>query len=1105
MMVIFVSECEKGALKRTRRILDSFADRIGTSTWRTVITKEGLNAVQKLLRKSATKNTAVACHWIRSRNRSDLLWIVGNREKFNNNGIVAVNYTQSNLLKNYMEPMNWATIDIIQYATAFAALFHDFGKASVLFQKKIDPTLGCDNFEPYRHEWVSLRIFQGFVAKRSDEEWIDALIQSNFEDQLSYIRDGIDNENIRENNPLTKLPPFASFVAWMILAHHKLPLYPQWQEGYNSNPEFSNISSWLTNYFDADWNSFKCKQGDQKDRLNENWAIVDRGLPFKSSLWRSYACLLASRAKTILKPYLTETDWVKGQLFTAHISRICLMLADHHYSSKEPSENWQDATYTVWANSNRETKEHKQRLDEHLIGVTDAVMKITTALPKLNESLDSLKNNDFLESRVKKEYKETFGWQDKAKKLADTIAKSTIEYGFFGINMASTGKGKTLANAKIMNAIGSKIGRTRFSVALGLRTLTLQTGREYRKQLKLTDEDLAILVGGAALKQLFENSNSQEKHSDELNDHLSVLGSESLEEIIDDDTIVDYKGTITKHSLSEWTKQERNLDQIINAPILVCTIDHLMPATEGTKGGRQIAPMLRLLTSDLILDEPDDFGLEDLPALCRLVHMAGMLGSRVLLSTATMPPSLAYALFLAYQDGWKEYAKANLPKYLDKIACAWFDENYSEEKQIADIQTFQSMHEHFVKKRVKRLENELINKRLGRLVEVTESVERPLCRLAKTIFSGIITMHKNHHQSNGDTSISVGMVRMANIDPLVAVATELLSMETPKDTCIHYCIYHSRFPLAVRSHIEKNLDKILTRKDPDKIWVQLDEKIKNSSKRHHIFVVLASPVAEVGRDHDYDWAIVEPSSMRSVIQLAGRVLRHRNITPKTSNVLLLNKNYKALIGKERCFMRPGFEIGAFKAEKGHSLSDILEVGQYETINAVPRIIAPPDATLKSESWSNLVDMEHMALTYQLFIGNKPANVWWKYHPQWCGEVQRQQPFRKSQLDEPYYLWLSDENSHPKWKWKNEHVKPAQFGEISGITIEDYTIDVASGNEFWFDLNVKSVYTALSKELTIDNLEEISQKYGEVRIVEYANKPVAYYYHPNLGLFQQKGN
>ena len=92
MIVTFISQCEKKALKRTRRVLDSFANRIGDNTWQTIITQEGLNAVQKLLKKTASKNTAVSCHWIRSRSRSDFLWVVGNKEKFDENGIVAVHY-----------------------------------------------------------------------------------------------------------------------------------------------------------------------------------------------------------------------------------------------------------------------------------------------------------------------------------------------------------------------------------------------------------------------------------------------------------------------------------------------------------------------------------------------------------------------------------------------------------------------------------------------------------------------------------------------------------------------------------------------------------------------------------------------------------------------------------------------------------------------------------------------------------------------------------------------------------------------------------------------------------------------------------------------------
>ncbi|ENM3889765.1 CRISPR-associated endonuclease Cas3'' [Vibrio cholerae] len=94
MMVTFVSQCEKNALKKTRRVLDAFANRIGDNTWQTLITEEGLLTVKKMLRQTASRSTAVSCHWIRSRSRSQLLWVVGNKKKFNSEGIVPVNYTE---------------------------------------------------------------------------------------------------------------------------------------------------------------------------------------------------------------------------------------------------------------------------------------------------------------------------------------------------------------------------------------------------------------------------------------------------------------------------------------------------------------------------------------------------------------------------------------------------------------------------------------------------------------------------------------------------------------------------------------------------------------------------------------------------------------------------------------------------------------------------------------------------------------------------------------------------------------------------------------------------------------------------------------------------
>ncbi|MEL0636474.1 CRISPR-associated endonuclease Cas3'' [Marinomonas sp. TI.3.20] len=74
-------------------MLDAFANRIGDNTWQTLITEDGLLTVKKMLRQTASKNTAVSCHWIRSRSRSHFLWVVGAKSKFNEQGVVPVNST----------------------------------------------------------------------------------------------------------------------------------------------------------------------------------------------------------------------------------------------------------------------------------------------------------------------------------------------------------------------------------------------------------------------------------------------------------------------------------------------------------------------------------------------------------------------------------------------------------------------------------------------------------------------------------------------------------------------------------------------------------------------------------------------------------------------------------------------------------------------------------------------------------------------------------------------------------------------------------------------------------------------------------------------------
>jgi CRISPR-associated endonuclease/helicase Cas3 len=1098
MMVTFVSQCEKKSLNKTRRVLDAFADRIGDNTWQTVITNEGLLAVKKLLRKTASKNTAVSCHWMRSRSRSELVWVVGKRDKFNEVGRVPVNLTENNV-DQYMDKDKWQSLVLMKNAVAIAALFHDFGKANILFQQKLKGE-GKNKYEPVRHEWVSLRIFQAFVGGKTDEQWLIALTEIDKSHSDDIYQDGI---SAGRNNPLAHLPPFAQLVGWLVLSHHKLPFVPSWKE--NLIPEtspailhkngVSPLNSWFAEELQVFWNSYSFKDEDSQNFLKDNWTFHSDGLPYKSTKWRLRAIEAADKTLQNIKLRCAK-NFLHDELFTSHLARMALMLADHHYSAqKETTLEWQSPNYQVFANTDRDivknTNTLKQQLDEHLIGVAKHSVDIVGALPQLKSTLQVLEDNKFLKSS---KADDKYAWQITAQKVALDLSESSKKQGFFGINMASTGKGKTLANAKIMYALANKEQDCRFTVALGLRTLTLQTGREYRKQLDLTSEQLAIAVGGSATKALFENEQRKKAPEESFG-----TGSESVEDFLDPEIYVDYDLSGVEHSLYTWTGTNPRIEKLLQSPALVCTIDHLIPATDGTKGGKQIGPMLRLLTSDLVIDEPDDFGLEDLPALCRLVYWAGMLGCRVLLSTATMPPDLAFAAFQAYQAGWAEYAKVNIANWNENINCAWFDEREKGgaiKAEIKDFSNFKKQHETYVRKRVEYLSSG-VAKHKADILDNLALTDNIYANFAQTIMQGALALHKHNHVKLSDKQVSIGLVRMANINPMVAVAKALLNTPETEYTHIHLCVYHSRYPLAVRSYLESKLDQILNRKEN---WPpqNLQNLVNQTAAKNQLFIVLASPVAEVGRDHDYDWAIIEPSSMRSIIQIAGRVLRHREQVPEQENIILINQNIKQLKGNERCFNQPGFEVENLKLKlNAHTLREILEDSQYQPINAVERVVKSKHPPL-----DNLVSLEHEALSRKVNERSLTA-FWWKEQAHWCGVLQNLQAFRKSAKDEALYLLYK--NNDLTWEWKNEAVYPPKMGALSGSGIsikEESPIVPTEGISFWFDLNPLSIYAELANDFNISE-EEASQRFGELRLVNYNKNDInEYKYYSNLGIYQE---
>lgn len=129
----------------------------------------------------------------------------------------------------------------------------------------------------------------------------------------------------------------------------------------------------------------------------------------------------------------------------------------------------------------------------------------------------------------------------------------------------------------------------------------------------------------------------------------------------------------------------------------------------------------------------------------------------------------------------------------------------------------------------------------------------------------------------------------------------------------------------LRSAIERQLDQALNREQAEAVFTlpAIRRELDAEPEREHVFIVLGSPVTEVGRDHDYDWAIVEPSSMRSLIQLAGRLRRHRPDPWDKVNVLICERNLRSVEQPNQpAFRRPGFENEAFALDS-HLLSELL--------------------------------------------------------------------------------------------------------------------------------------------------------------------------------------
>ncbi|TYL47167.1 type I-F CRISPR-associated helicase Cas3f [Marinomonas sp. IMCC 4694] len=1129
MMVTFVSQCEKNSLKKTRRVLDAFANRIGDNTWQTLITEDGLLTVKKMLRKTASKNTAVSCHWIRSRSRSQFLWVVGNKTKFNEQGVVPVNSTRRDLLKSEMEN-DWHYLPLIKALASLAALLHDWGKATKLFQEKLSPN-SKNKFkgDPIRHEWISLLLLRAFVQttnSATDDEWLEKLYQGNIdEEQLKIL---VQNSAL---TPLANLPPIAQLIAWLIVSHHRLPSLFKDQSGIYKSEQAQSMNIMLRR-ITKEWGyENRQNEAEYQKRLKSCFSFPN-GLLSNSNQWLKN---VKRWSKHLIenKAYALKSIENGSYRLVLNHARLCLMLGDHYYSSQDAAKGWEDTT-GLFANTDKNTQELKQKLDEHLVGVAQHSARIAHLLPAFENEPPFAEDIQTLRKASPK----AFQWQDKAvNKITEyyrSIEPNKLKQGFFAVNMASTGCGKTFANAKVMRALSKDQKSLRFVLALGLRTLTLQTGREYRDRVGLDNSELAVLIGSRAVMELDQrNVALQIKESNESS------GSESQESLLNED--VDFDCAIPEHALTTVLTKQRD-KQFLYAPVLACTIDHLMSATETKRGGRYILPTLRLMSSDLVIDEIDDFTGDDLIAIGRLIHLAGMLGRKVMISSATIPPHMAEGYFKAYRDGWRLYCQTRDASPI--IGCAWIDEfatevqSNSAENLESAILSYRDNHAGFIQKRVEKLGKQpakrkadiascqsIIEQHKTQRQQDVDVVESKQGAYFSVIFQQACLKHEAHYFEDPVTQlrVSFGVVRMANISPCVALTKYLLTKALPSHIEVRVMAYHSQQVMLLRSEQERHLDEVLKRKEKSG---ELPNALKNSIIRQHVkriqqnqpdvrnvlFILVATPVEEVGRDHDFDWAVIEPSSYRAIIQLAGRVRRHREDKVESTNIALMQYNWKGIRDTQRedsiVFNRPGFEENSLCLAH-HNLDDLLDVEQIgKRLDAIPRIQLSDHLTAKymrnvSET-NRLSELEHIATWRWLAnykttgsdaqIGPHTLQGWLNQHWFLTALPQILTPFRQSQASLNTYLVFSEPHQASFFCEKDDDGHVINREAILNIRRE--SLDDFAMAKLWLtrDFDQSCITLASEKDLS---QKVVSIRYGELNFPH--NEKKQYVYNDQLGL------
>ncbi len=1064
MIVIFISECEKKSFKISARILNKYAKQIGRRTWTSRLSIEGLSIVKNELQARVSKNMSVTCHKIKGRNRTDLLWIVGTKKHFCRNGLYAFSWSKNDFLKEAIEriPLEKLLIKAIE----FAGLLHDIGKTNAFFVDKLLKNQKIS--DPIRHEYVSILYFAKIIESTSvsgenepmdDLNWLKFVADSKqLEDQLIEISRSecliprtICSKHLKNKGSVIfnfgfllnerKIPPILFAIYWLILTHHKLPkgYYVEKSTSKCEKKDFGNwaLQEWHINEERDDDEFLKCMR-------------IKEFPPFyKDTNWINKLSDKAGEIKLIIEESKLKIDSSGFYQLIASYARTAIVIADFFVSSKK-EEYKESGKEKFFANSINKTQ-NDQLLIDHLKEVGNASGSALRLFAKLQKKyLPSIDNKD-LPATFREIPPKKFHWQiDAIEKVKNK--KEIINSGFFGIILAGTGTGKTRAASKIMASLSDGL---RYTLALGLRTLVLQAGENYKKELDL-NKDVSIVIGSKAAQRLFELDTNDDKLSDlessqnEL-EALSVTGEDDVDGLF-------------PNILEFMDLKQRKM---LKSPILITTVDQIISAADTRKNSHLLSN-LRLMSSDLILDEVDGYNAEDFTALGKLVYLAGLFGRKVIISSATLPPGMAVSFFESYRCGFNLFLK--LKGQERDIYSGWFSEYYNESKVIKtkSPKEFRDQHQTIAEKIRRRLEKAK-SKRKADLLDIDHCSKNG--EVFEIIFNESIKLHKKFSTKDPYTKkkVSIGLIRWNNINTTFDFSKYLFEKEI-SDIDLKIVCYHAKLLPIVLNETEWFLNNALKRSGENHSLEDsnffnhkiIRDIIENSKLDDILILVPATSIEELGRDHDFDWLILEPNSQKSVVQCSGRVIRHRDNYPETPNVMVLSQTIRGIHKQSRPFGFPGVQT------KDDELSSKLsaEVFNFELMK---KNVDASECITESESNSEISRLEHK-ITENYLIENHASLSNFVNHGHFHLTDYNASINRFRCKEDSLLFWVDNEEG----EWHRRYV-PAfskHQEETRSKSVVDDTLELRNKDRSLIQIDIEEKYKYLKNLLFSDsNMEE----------------------------------